>query len=48
MRKKTGWFLNVLQSAVPEDTEQEVKLFKKLRGSRTMREESKIVYDFSK
>jgi hypothetical protein len=47
MRKKNEQFLNVLLSAVPEDAEQEVKIFKRLRGTKQHREETKIVHDIT-
>ncbi len=45
MRKKNNQFLNILEAAVPESADQDVKIFKKLRGSKTNREETKIVFD---
>ncbi len=45
MRKKNNKFLNMLEAAVPESADQDVKVFKKLRGSKTNREETKIVFD---
>jgi hypothetical protein len=44
MRKKTEFLLTELRHAVPESAEP--KSFKRLRGTKTMREETKIVYNF--
>mmetsp|Transcript_31959 Transcript_31959/g.55082 ORF Transcript_31959/g.55082 Transcript_31959/m.55082 type:complete len:318 (+) Transcript_31959:31-984(+) len=43
MRKKTAGFLKVLEAAVPESLE--AKTFKRVRGTRTYREETQIVND---
>jgi hypothetical protein len=43
MRKKTAGFLKVLEAAVPENLES--KTFKRVRGTRTFREDSQIVND---
>jgi len=44
MRRKTEFLLTELRHAVPETAEP--KSFKRLRGTKTMREETKIVYNF--
>jgi len=45
MRKKTDGLLKVLMSAVPEKLQE--KTFRRVRATKTRREESKIVYNFN-